>query len=1064
MFKVINASAGSGKTYTLVKEYLVLLFKNTDNYKHVLAITFTNKAAAEMKERIITALEHIAEPEKYMNSSINKYMLPDIAKELPQIAADKFPEKAKECLSKILHNYYEFAVSTIDSFSHKIIRAFSHDMQIASGFSIELDFGKLIDEAVSNLFARAGSDEELTEFLINYIDHLHESESSKAFERPIIELAQVLSNEKIRLLLEKSTFVNSDIAFFKGIITEFYSEIDLLENKLRATAQHSIDAMASAGLTPNDFWQKAGGIAGYFAKVLDKLDEVEKFSYAKKAIDNYDDNDKWISKESKNNNVLTVKPILLEDFNKIQVLTRELIDCRIILANLHTYALLNQIAQEIDLIKSEQNILPISEFNTKISNIVAQSEAPYIYERIGEKYNHIMVDEFQDTSILQWQNIIPLIDNSLSNSFKNIIVGDGKQAIYIWRNGEVRQFTSLPSIYKSLSSAEITAARENSFERNIERINLDKNYRSAKTIVEFNNHLFKYFSENNYFIKDEAYKNIFDSDLFIQKPNSKATGYVEVRSFEFSTGMTAEYSDFNVKQTHEIIQKLHDEYGYAYGDIAVLSYSGKHGQLIGGYLLEQGIDVVSPDSLHITSSPKIHFITSIINMLTKQSNEIDLNVGIKFLCEQANRAEAYETLSKSIDKRFPHIKSFANICKQFNINFDVPKLSFYSCYELCEHLITLFNLEVKDVFIQRLLNSFQENPKLTLTEYPEWFKNYGEKIFISSVEGKDAVQISTIHKSKGLEFPIVISPFTDYDITPKGRATYMHVANKTKNEKLDAYIIKYAEKLERSSYADEFEEEKESKVLDKINLLYVALTRAKDQLYIITKKEKSSTDTFGAHKIICNFVDSTECNNLNPNRIDDNCVSFGELNKKTETEKSTPNTIDLESTYHNWRTRLRIATSPQNYSPENRQAYSSEEIEWGKIFHAAISFLKTPQDIANIHLLQNAETLTTAQSEKILQLFNMLIADKAVNKLLFDYDKVYIEKEMINAAGQFFRADRITVKDGVYNIIDFKTGKENTKDIKQVANYCEILRSMGVAQVNGFIVYCGESVGIVECM
>ncbi|MDR2083812.1 MAG: UvrD-helicase domain-containing protein [Bacteroidales bacterium] len=1063
MFKIINASAGSGKTYTLVKEYLILLFKNTDNYKHILAITFTHKAAAEMKERIVDALEQISEPDKYPNSSINKNMLPEIKKALPNIAEDKFPVLAKTCLSKILHNYSEFSVSTIDSFSHKIIRAFSHEMNIASGFNIELDFKKLIKEAVANMIAGAGNDRELTEFLINYIDHLHENESTKDFERPIIELGEVLSNEKIKSLIEKNNFLSFDIPFFKKIISELHTIKNSLEKEIKGIAQDSINAINQAGLESNDFYQGSKGIFSYFGKILDNFDELTVGKYVSDSINNYHDDSKWIAnKKNANPNVLSIKPLLFENFNKTQELYKEYIDYKIILDNIYTYALLNEIAKEIDLIKSEQNILPISEFNTKISDIVAQSEAPFIYERIGEKYNYLMIDEFQDTSILQWQNVIPLIDNSLSNNYNNLIVGDGKQAIYIWRNGEVRQFTSLPNIYKSVSPKEITSARENSFERNISRINLDQNFRSAKTIVNFNNQLFKYFSENNTYISDPAYKNIYANDLFIQKANNNFDGYVEVITYEEDTDI--EYKEFNIYKTYEIIKKLHDEYNYDYSDIAILSYKSEQGQQIGSFLLEKGIDVVSPDSLSIISSPKIIFISSIINMLTKQSNDIDLNICIKFLSEQDKYNKTYESLSKSIEKTSSRIQSFTNVCKKLNINLDIEKLSLYTVYEVCEHLIDLFKLNNNDIFIQRFLNIFQENPKLTLAEFPEWFKSKGEKTYISSIEGNEAVNILTIHKSKGLEFPVVICAFVDYKIQ-NNQSKYLYVNNKTKYKELDSYIIKYSKELEKSSYTEEYQEEKESQNLDKINLLYVALTRAKDQLYVITKRDNSSGEDFRANRLICNFIDSDNCNYLNPNKIENNIVSFGTLSKNMKDESVLQESVNLESIYHNWRTRLKIASSLRNYNINDDYEYTSEEIEWGKKFHAGISYLMTAKDIDKaMYLLESNEPINNIEKERIRHIFNMIIEDNAINELLFDYNKVYIEKEMMNFESNFFRADRITIKNDVYNIIDFKTGKENSKDIKQIKNYCDILRSMGINKVNGYIIYCKyDAVKLITC-
>ncbi|MDL2240444.1 UvrD-helicase domain-containing protein [Bacteroidales bacterium OttesenSCG-928-K22] len=1071
MFKVINASAGSGKTYNLVKEYLILLFQDTENYKHILAITFTNKATAEMKERIISALEHIANPAKFPNSNVVNNMLPEILQECPKINPNEIQLIAQKCLTKILHNYSELAVSTIDSFSHKIIRAFSHDMELAAGFSIELHFEKLVDEAVSNLIARAGNDQVLTEFLINYIDHLHENKSNQDFEKPIKDIGKILSDDKIRVLLENDNFMNLDILFFKNIIQKLYAEIYSLEKKIKDVANDTNKAISDANLSINDFAKKSTGIGNYFNKVLKDIYKDNTNPTTLAPIEDYDNDNLWATKDGNRVGVIGIKPIIRDNFNKIQELLKELNDHQIIMENIYTFALLNEIAKEIDIIKTEENVLPIAEFNTKISDIVALSEAPYIYERIGEKYNYLMIDEFQDTSTLQWQNILPLIDNSLANNFTNLIVGDGKQAIYIWRNGEVRQFTSLPKIYQSISPEDITLNRENSFARNIQKINLDRNFRSAKTIVNFNNSFFKYFSENNNWIKDEAYTSIYDYAIFQQKANSSNTGYVEIDVFESEKIKAVEFQKFNIEKTYQIIEKLHNEYEYDYGDIAVMCYKSSEGQMIAGYLLEKGINVVSPDSLSLTSSNKVQFICSIIKMLSLQSNEVDLNMCLKYLCITNDKQQIFESLSKSIDKKAPHIKSFSAVCESFDINFDTTKLSFYSGYELCEYLIELFNLDNNDIFIQRFLNIFQENPSLTITEFPEWLDENEKDLKISSTKGIDAVHIMTIHKSKGLEFPVVICAFTDYKLPSGNTAKYLYVNNKSSFKHLKSHLVKHNSSLINSSYEDEYLEEKESQYLDKINLLYVALTRAKEQLYILTKRQKVSdekktktSDTFSIDKIICDFIDNEECSSLHPFKIDDNTITFGELNKKTKKETYQDETIDLESIYSDWRTRIKIATPNKTYyDSDDSNGYSSEQIRWGNKFHALMSRIKTADDIKLIsHFIDKKEVFNIEEKELFFKIFNSMINNENIFNLLFDYDKVYFEKEMLSSEGQIFRADRITVKNGVYNIIDFKTGEESLKDIKQIENYCEILRTMGHNDVKGYIIYCWEDVKLVE--
>ncbi|MCD4698294.1 MAG: UvrD-helicase domain-containing protein, partial [Bacteroidales bacterium] len=614
-FTVYNSSAGSGKTFTLVTEYLSLALTDAAKFRNILAITFTNKAAQEMKQRILLSLKEIAGYRVFPNSVSVKYMLPEIIKKTG-FEKEEISKKSEKLLSLILHNYSEFAISTIDSFVHKVIRNFSFDLKIAMNFELELDTEGLLKKIIDILISKTGSDEKLTQFLVNYTKSKTDEDKSWNIEGDLLNVSKILLLEDGQLHIEN--LKNISLHDFTRIIHRTMAYVRSFENKVVEIATRANTLVQSKNISNDSFYRGRYGIGSYFKNLANRqIGKIEPNSYVTATVSE----DKWLAGKALSSDKIAITEIksdLIRFFDSIQEMAKSNLIKYFtyieILKNLYPVAILNEIEKIIVEYKNENDILMISEFNKRIASIVLNEPVPFIYERIGEKYKHYLVDEFQDTSILQWQNFLPLIDNSLSEGHFNLVVGDGKQAIYRWRNGEVEQFISLPHIFKP-SGNQVQIQQEQALVRNYSPKVLDHNFRSKYHIIEFNNSFF-HFARHKL---NPSFQKIYqDSE---QKTSTTTNdGYVQIDFFDKGTSELS-LSEFNLILTKSTIKELISE-GYQPRDIAVLCRSNKHASLIASDLLTDNIQVVSSESLLLSSSPEVRLLIAIMRIMINNNDQV----------------------------------------------------------------------------------------------------------------------------------------------------------------------------------------------------------------------------------------------------------------------------------------------------------------------------------------------------------------------------------------------------------------------------------------------------------
>ncbi len=758
-FTVYKSSAGSGKTYTLVKEYLKIILRNPNDFRNILAVTFTNKAANEMKDRVIENLKELANSEHDPNNKAIKYLLPELLNET-DLSREEIIKNARKSLALILHNYSDFSVSTIDSFVHKIIKTFAYDLHLPLNFDVELNADQLLIEAIDILINRVGIDEELTDLLIRFTESKADDESDWHIENDLLSLAKTLVKEDGQAnvsRLKELTYQN-----FKDYAEQLNAFIRDFKTRVTEQASDAIKIINYHQIDYASFYQGKRGLVGYFIK-LSKQSNNDFFEN-KNAIKTIKE-DKWYAAKANQDEQSSIEGIK-DELRNIYAKLQQIIEkdfkiyslYKILAKQIYPLAVLNEIEKIVTEIKNQNNIVHISEFNKQISKIVFSEPIPFIYERLGEKYKHFLIDEFQDTSVLQWQNMIPLIDNSLSEGHFNMIVGDGKQAIYRWRSGEVEQFACLPEIFNK-ENLPLSDERENNLKRNYQEQLLANNFRSKKEIVTFNNDFFKIISGK----LDDSFRGIYDG--MEQSANKDNTGgYVHLEFVSKSEDKTQEPI---LPRLKSLIDDILDS-NRKLSDIALLCRTKKDARLCSSYLMENNISVLSSESLLLSASSEINLIISFIRYLLNPFDKIHLASVLQYLI---NKKEIKE---KSLVEVFNTIRKESSLTKMQELqaffskngySYNSYRLLTLPIYDLLEEIIRVFDFDKKvDPYLQFFLDAalkYSLNGKSNVNDFLDWWDKEKENESVIIPEGIDAIRVLTIHKAKGLEFPIVIYPFAN---------------------------------------------------------------------------------------------------------------------------------------------------------------------------------------------------------------------------------------------------------------------------------------------------------------
>lgn len=1017
-----------------MKEYLKIALADENEspvkFRKILAITFTNKAAQEMKDRVIRALKELSAPLQNEPSDLAQLLISELG--LDRL---KLQERAENLLRAILHNYSDFAISTIDSFTHRIVRSFAYDLGLPMNFEVQLEKEEMLQKAVDKLLSKIGLDAEITNTLLRFSEEKTDDEKGWQIESELKATADYLLKENGALNADRLR--NLTLKDFSEIRSSMFLLTKAFEDKVILQARRAVDLMRSSGVNAEDFSQGNKGVFAWFEKInAGKFDALATpNSYVLKTVNE----DKWTSGAAKKNGteatVKSIAPQLREIFLAIQEDVRNgfptYVTRSAIRRHLYSLAVLNELEKILKEFREEENIVHISEFNHIISKVVAEQPVPYIFEKLGARFSHFLIDEFQDTSVLQWENLLPLLENGLAENNFSMVVGDAKQAIYRWRSGDVEQFVKLPALLHK--NTPLMEDRERSLIRHFAEQELDRNFRSKKEIVEFNNKLFYSLSAQ----LSSQFKMIYERVTQQIKPGNDG-GYVELR-FPLREGKTDVVYTSYTQETLQLVKQLIAE-GWKMRDIALLVRENRQGSLLANALISEGIPVLSSDSLLIRNSPLICCVVSLLRALEHPEDRIALT-------------DAADYLNKSGRGVFPlhHVQqknaSLQEVLNAFGINENLQYLSVLPLYQQCETLIRIvFPVEQKNAWVIFFLD---ELLRFGATRNPDresffaWWDDRSRTASVVIPEGTDAVNIMTIHKSKGLEFPVVIIPYLDWKHKSRpGSDTIWVDVHDEEVPSLEVALVSESKSLKESSVAEQYLREIDKKVLDQMNMLYVGCTRAVDQLYVLSQQGSSEDVTN-----VVSWLNDAFKEQLSGSSV----VQFGTKSGPVVSEKKSEPVefISLSAGEGKWTGKIRM----RRYSEESWSGDATRR-ETGILLHKLLEKINSQQDVAEvIKAAVNSGFIAAGSEREFTEMLQRVTEHPQLNEYYSGQPGGFIETDILIPGDKASRPDRVVVAGNEAVVLEYKSGAESDDHVQQVKHYKSLLERMGYQKITGKLIY-----------
>ena len=1025
-FQIYKSSAGSGKTHQLTLEYLKLALRGQMAFKEILGVTFTNKATSEMKTRIINVLEALSHDNDHA-------MKADLMGAL-DLSAPDLKKRASKVLSSIIHQYGRFSIVTIDSFFYQVIRSFAQEMSLQGSFNVNLDQAQTIKKVVDQLLIGIGDSEQkqLKKWLVEFAESKVEEGNRWDFRSDIEKLAGQILTDNFKRHAEVILKLSDDPTYFPKLKKNLYNFTNGYRVKCQELAHLGIKYLDEKGGLSHFKGNKAGP-AGLFYKVADQKFEVS--DPRKEARGNLT---AWLTKEHQKSGDLIS---FLEQ--KLWPVYDQLVEFMIsnesqyfsaleAIRYLYTFGILSKINKELIKFREENDLVLIADLPDFLSKIINDSDTPYIYEKIGERYAHYLIDEFQDTSGFQWENFKPLVKNGTDQGQFSMIVGDIKQSIYRWRGGNCLLLKG--HIKEDIG---VEASQDHK---------LDTNWRSGKNIVEFNNKLFttmpvvarRYFADliptHEAFIENalNAYEGVAQKVMLTDEES-----YINIAYFKGDNINT--WSEAALKKTIEVVEELQHK-GYQLRDIAILVRTKKEGNIIVNGFMDYSsselsmktlnYDIVSSEALYLSSSEVVNLIISLMRWTHQNQDKIALWEWFTSYWSIKNARPKEEAFEK-IDQWQSHMPA--------EFLRDLPYFTTLGLYELIESFIDLLGLNdysEKYTYLQGLQDAvldFTKNTKGDLQSFLIWWEEEGQNRAVKMTDENDAIKVLTIHKSKGLEYPVVIIPFLNWPFDKKGKEEIIWVDGIPLNKLVQMPIvpIKYSRKLLKTHWSDVYVDEHINSFIDNMNVLYVALTRPMQALYVFAE-QKSKNDLKDMGSFMKNILMT-----FSNNKVNNQNFTFGKLPDPIKKVKTQVELSLTEYPCSSWREKDLIQTRGISLIEEASLEAKNRGIE----IHDALSKIYKVGDELKIDDLE------------LRRLVELIIYHKDVIDFFNRSDEVILEQPMLLPGGEVKRIDRLVKKCDFWHVIDFKTGQPRTKDRNQVYKYIEILSRMGFKELKGYLIY-----------
>ena len=1024
-FLIYKSSAGSGKTYTLAKNYIRLSLKSPYHFKKILAVTFTNKAAKEMKERILDMISDIINQKE-------KELILEYAKTF-KTSSDQIVKRTKNLQKNLMHNYSYFSITTIDTFFYSIIQSFTRDLKFRGIFNIEIDQELVSNEVIESFLSGLKKNSDVSKWLIEFSREKLMSEKDFMIFQELKNMLKNLFNEEFKSLSEsiENKNYNSEIKSLKSKIYLVKSEF---ENLVVSKAKEIYELILNNGYDVIDFSYKENGVAGFIKKTSNGT-----ITYpGSRVFECFNNIEKWVSKDNKNKekiisfierDLMTNMKEFVSHFEKKFIKYNTALELK---NYIYVFGILSELQKQVVNYRDENEVILISDLSELLYEIIKDDNIPFVFENVGNTYDNFLIDEFQDTSKYQWENFKAMIKESLSYGNENLVVGDIKQSIYRWRGSDSK-------IMDSTINSQID-------ESLIKIKNLNINWRSGQNIVEFNNNIFSNISSS---IKDEKIKKhlneIYNVDIKQQVSGEmKKRGYVEIlfqeKKFFSKEDKYNNIKDFTVKS----IQRIQDK-GFDAGDIGIIVRDNNEAKIIAEILIKESkennkynFNHVSADALDIKSSPIVLFFISVFQYMNNYKDRLSLSEMVHFYYKYVLDSKDISHYSMSNDDKLN--------CLPTDFKDNIFEISRMPIYEMVESIIRIFKLNtLKDYvpYLQAFQDSVLEYKQYRngdASSFIEWWDKKNNKK-LNLTEQKDSINLITIHKSKGLEFNFVIMPFFNWKLDNESsgyKENIIWVDLKRFDEEFEfPYPIKYKSNHPRSLYSDYYEKERIKSYEDNINLMYVSFTRPKLGLFVnasIKGKEM---------KTVSDLLYSNLEKDIFSNKF------------KIGTFKSVKNNSKIKETYNldkypsfSWKERIRIRTNSED-------KIDFDNISRGKKIHNILMYIKNINQIdKGINLCISKNIISKSEKNYFLDMIKEIIHNPKVKPFFDSNLESYNEIEIINKNGNISRLDRIVeMKDKSINIIDYKTGTEKDEDILQVENYKNTLKEIEDKNINAYLIY-----------
>ena len=1048
---VYKASAGSGKTFRLACEYIKLLIDNPIRYRHILAVTFTNKATEEMKHRILSQLYGIWKKLPSSDDYLNEVM------ESLKIDQDMASKKAGIALHQLLHDYSYFRVETIDSFFQTVLRNLARELDLTANLRVELNDDQVEEQAVDMLIEQLQKDDLILKWLISYIEQSIEEDKSWNVIGHVKKFGKTIFREYYKSHSEQLNACITQKGFFKQYVKELESLRAQAKKTMNDMGDQFFTVISENGLTPDSFANKNRGISSYFRK-LQGNDFSDKVCYNATVEKCLTDSEKWTSKSSPDRNTIlslaesTLMPLLTEA-ERIRLQQWKIYlsaDCT--LKHLNQLRLLSNIEQQVRKLNEEANRFLLSDTQQFLNDLIDDSDSPFIFEKIGAQLEHIMIDEFQDTSTVQWKNFKLLLEETMSrdaselppNVIRNMIVGDVKQSIYRWRNGDWRLLNGIEKQFKQGAHHLLTH-------------HLDTNFRSSYHVVRFNNAFFQQASvlehdseaELNADGANELQQAYDDVNQVCFQERFRKSGMVRITLLP-QTGYDEEVMKTLGSYVDELLERQVPQQ-----DIAILVRSNRYIPQIADYFLQTRphVTIISDEAFRLDASLAVCTLISAMQLLIRENDQL----------ARASVEKAYYTIHKAPlgslldDARTTLLHlPMVDMVEQLYQLLQLSKLNDQGAY-----LCTFFD-KVNDFVAD---NGTDIEGFLTL-----WEESIHEKTIPS--DNKTGIRVISIHKSKGLEFKHVIVPYCDWRLELGG--TLWCQPTEAPYNQLPLVPVDYSGKLKDTIYEQDYVFEHLQNCVDNLNLLYVVFTRAKENLFVIGRRDATGTRSMliqqvldkleldGARKEMPEEKDQPIRYEYGSWSSDASSHKEKDLSSNVFLKKSEPMHIDVES--YDSRVDFRQSNTSKDFiddsslTDEDRQR--NQYVKMGNILHHLFSQIRTTQDIPGVlRQLEYDGVLYDEEisAEKIKSMLEKRLTHPKVSDWFSDKWNLFNECSIIRTDehGELVerRPDRV-MTDGTRTIVvDFKFGSQREEYHQQVREYMQLLQQMGHPQVEGYLWY-----------